>query len=110
MLAAVLLVPNYLGSVQGYLPLQTGPVMLWVGLPQCICGLFAIYLLKYIDARLILTAGFTLIAIACLMNAQLSSAWSGANFWLSQLVMAVGLAITFNALVGSIILQVINTG
>ena len=109
-LAAVLVIPNYLGSVQGYLPLQTGPVMLWVALPQCIFGLLAIYLLKYIDARLILTVGFTLIAIACLMNAQLSSAWSGANFWLSQMVMAVGLGLTFNALVGAIILQVINTG
>jgi DHA2 family multidrug resistance protein len=110
MLAAVLLIPNYLGSIKGYLPLQTGPVMLWVGLPQCIFGLFAIYLMKYIDARLILTAGFTLIAIACLMNAQLSSAWSGANFWLSQTVMAIGLALGFNALVGAIILEVINTG
>jgi len=110
MLATIMLLPNYLGSVKGYLPLQTGPVMLWVGMPQCICGLLTIYLLKYIDTRLIMTAGFTLIAIACLMNAQLSSAWSGANFWLSQMVMAVGLAVTFNALVGSVILQVINTG
>ena len=110
MLAAMMLVSNYLGSVQGYLPLQTGPVMLWVGLPQCICGLLAIYLLKYIDARLILTAGFTLAAIACLMNAQLSAAWSGANFWLSQMVMAIGLAFSFNALVGAVILEVINTG
>jgi len=110
MLPAVLLIPNYLGSVKGYLPLQTGPVMLWVGLPQCIFGLLAIYLLKYIDARLILTAGFTLIAISCLMNAQLSSAWTGANFWLSQMVMAIGLALGFNGVVGAIILQVINTG
>ena len=68
------------------------------------------YLLKYIDARLILTAGFTLVAIACLMNAQLSSAWSGANFWLSQAVMAVGLALAFNSMVGAIVLEVINTG
>jgi DHA2 family multidrug resistance protein len=110
MLATLLLIPNYLGSVQGYLPLQTGPVMLWVGLPQVVFGLLAIYLLKYIDARLILTAGFTLIAIACLMNAQLSSAWSGANFWLSQTVMAIGLALGFNAVVGAIVLEVINTG
>jgi len=110
MLAAVLLIPSYLGSVKGYLPLQTGPVMLWVGLPQFIFGLLAVYLLKYIDARLILTAGFTLIAIACLMNAQLSSAWSGANFWLSQTVMAIGLALSVNGVVGAIILEVINTG
>ena len=110
MLASLLLVPNYLGSIKGYLPLQTGPVMLWVGLPQVVFGLLAIYLLKYIDARLILTTGFTLVAIACLMNAQLSSAWSGANFWRSQTVMAIGLGLGINALLGSVILQLINTG
>jgi len=110
MLAPLFLLPNYLGSIKGYLPLQTGPVMLWAGLPQFICGLLAIYLLRYIDARLILTAGFTLIAIACLMNAQLSSAWSGANFLPSQVVMSVGLALGFNALVGAIILELVNSG
>jgi len=110
MLASLLLVPNYLGSIKGYLPLQTGPVMLWVGLPQVVFGLLAIYLLKYIDARLILTTGFTLVAIACLMNTQLSSAWSGANFWRSQTLMAIGLALGINALLGAVVLEVINTG
>jgi MFS transporter, DHA2 family, multidrug resistance protein len=110
MLASVFLLPNYLGAVKGYLPLQTGPVMLWAALPQLIFGLLAMYLLRYIDARLILTAGFTLIAIACLMNAQLSSAWSGASFLPSQAVMAVGLALAFNALVGAIILDGVNSG
>src|SRR6202012_3602896 len=33
MLATVVSIPSYLGTVQGYLPLQTGPVMLWVGAP-----------------------------------------------------------------------------
>jgi DHA2 family multidrug resistance protein len=110
MLAALFLLPSYLGSVQGYLPLQTGPVLLWAALPQCILGILAIYLLKYVDARLILTAGFSLIAIACLMNAQLSSAWSGANFLPSQAVMAVGLALGFNGLIGALVLEVINSG
>jgi DHA2 family multidrug resistance protein len=84
--------------------------MLWVGLPQFIFGLLAMYLLRYIDTRLILTAGFTLMTIACLMNAQLSSAWSGANFLPSQAVMSVGIALAFNALVGSVILDVVNSG
>jgi len=110
LLATIFLLPNYLGSVKGYLPLQIGPVMLWAGLPQLMFGLLAMYLLRYIDARLILTAGFTLIAIACLMNAQLSSAWSGANFLRSQAVMSVGLALGFNALVGAIILELVNSG
>ena len=110
MLATVVTIPSYLGSVKGYLPLQTGPVMLWVGLPQCICGLVAMYSLRYIDARLVLTFGFSLVAIACLMNAQLSSAWSGTNFGFSQAVMAIGLAFAFNAMVGAIILEVLNSG
>jgi DHA2 family multidrug resistance protein len=110
MLATVIVIPSYLASVQGYRPLQTGPVLLWVALPQFLLGVLVIYLLKYVDARLILTAGFTLVAIACLMNAHLSSAWSGGNFWLSQAVMAVGLAFAFNAMVGAIILEVVNTG
>ena len=109
-LGTVLVIPSYLGSVKGYLPLQTGPVLLWVALPQILCGLLAMYLLKYVDARLMLAAGFGLVGIACLMDAHLSSAWSGANFAVSQVLMAIGLAFSFNALVGSIVLEVINTG
>jgi MFS transporter, DHA2 family, multidrug resistance protein len=110
MLATVVGIPSYLGSIQGYRPLQTGSVLLWVALPQCVLGLFAIYLLKYIDARLILTLGFGLVALGCFMNAQVTSVWSGENFRLSQAVLAVGLALAFNSMVGSIILEVINTG
>jgi DHA2 family multidrug resistance protein len=110
LLATLFLLPDYLGTVKGYLPLQTGPVMLWAGLPQFIFGLLAMYLLRYIDTRLILTAGFSLIAIACLMNAHLSSAWSGANFLPSQAVMSVGIALAFNAVVGALILECVNSG
>jgi DHA2 family multidrug resistance protein len=110
MLATVVTIPSYLASVKGYLPLQTGPVLFEVALAQALCGVLAVYLLKYIDARLIVTAGFTLVAVACLMNATLSSAWSGANFRPSQAVMAVGLALAFNGMVGAIILEVVNTG
>jgi DHA2 family multidrug resistance protein len=110
MLATVVVLPSYLGNVKGYLPLQTGPVMLWVGLPQCICGLVAMYLVQYIDARIVMTFGFSLVAIACVINGYLSSAWSGANFGLSQAVMAIGLACAFNGMVGAIILEVLNSG
>ena len=109
LLATVLIIPSYLGSVKGYLPLQTGPVLLWVAIPQCLCGILAVYLLQYIDARLILSVGFALVAIGCLMNARLSSAWSGDNFWQSQLVLAIGFALCFNAVVGSIVLSKSST-
>jgi DHA2 family multidrug resistance protein len=110
MLATVVAIPSYLGSIKGYVPLQTGPVLLWVALPQCIFGLLAMYLLKFVDARLILTIGFVLVAISCLMNANLSAAWSGSNFWIPQLVMATGYAFAFNGMVGAILLEVVNTG
>jgi DHA2 family multidrug resistance protein len=110
LLTTVIVIPSYLASVRGFLPLQTGPVLLWVALPQCLCGILAVYLLKYIDARLILTAGFALVGIGCLVNSNLSSAWSGNNFWASQLILAVGFALAFNSLVGAIVLEVINTG
>ena len=110
MLATVVTIPSYLASVQGYRPLQTGRVLLWVAVPQLLLGLLAIYLLKYVDARLILTVGFALVGAACFMNARLSSVWSGDNFWASQMVMAIGLALAFNSMVGAIILEVLNTG
>jgi DHA2 family multidrug resistance protein len=110
MLTTVVAIPSYLGSVKGYLPLQTGPVLLDIALPQAVCGLLAVYLLQYVDARLIVTTGFGLVALACLMNAALSSAWSGDSFLPSQAVLAIGLALAFNGMVGSIILEVINTG
>ena len=68
------------------------------------------YSLKFIDARLVLTFGFALVSIACIIDGHLSSAWSGSNFGLSQAIMAVGLAFAFNGLVGAIILQVVNSG
>jgi MFS transporter, DHA2 family, multidrug resistance protein len=110
MLATVVAIPSFLGSVRGFRPLQEGPVLVWVAVPQFILGIAAMALLRRIDPRLILTAGFSLVAIACLLNARLTAVWAGPDFDLSQAVMAIGLALAFNAMVGSIILEVLNTG
>ena len=67
-------------------------------------------LLRKIDPRIILTAGFSLVAIACLMDARVTAIWAGSNFTMSEAAMAVGLALAFNSMVGSIILEVLNTG
>jgi MFS transporter, DHA2 family, multidrug resistance protein len=48
-------------------------------------------------------------AIACILKAHFS-AWSGSNFIASQIVLAVRLAFACNALVGSILLDLINAG
>jgi MFS transporter, DHA2 family, multidrug resistance protein len=109
-LAVALLVPAFLGAIQEYRPLETGRVLLWVAAPQVIVGLVAAWLMRRIDGRLVLALGFATVAVACLMNTQLTSAWSGDNFWISQLVIAVGLSFTFVGQIGSFIQYVQETG
>jgi DHA2 family multidrug resistance protein len=110
MLATVVSIPSFLGAVRGFLPLQEAPILAWVALPQFILGIAAMALMRRIDPRLILTAGFGLVGISCLLNARVTSVWAGPNFGIPQAVMAVGLALAFNSMVGSIILEVLDTG
>jgi len=110
MLATVVSIPSFLSSVRGFLPLQEAPILAWVALPQFVLGIAAMALMRRIDPRLILTAGFGLVGIACLLDARVTSVWAGSNFGISQAVMAVGLALAFNSMVGSIVLELIDTG
>jgi DHA2 family multidrug resistance protein len=51
-----------------------------------------------------------LVGIACLLDERVTSVWRGPNFGISQAVMAVGLALAFNSMVGSVVLEIIDTG
>jgi MFS transporter, DHA2 family, multidrug resistance protein len=110
MLATVVAIPSFLGSVRGFLPLQEAPILVWVALPQFVLGIAAMALMRRIDPRMILTIGFCLVGIACLLDARISSVWGGPDFGVSQAVMAVGLALAFNSMVGSIVLELLDTG
>jgi DHA2 family multidrug resistance protein len=110
LLSAVVIVPSYLGSVQGYRPEQIGSVLLWLAIPEVLAGFLAVFLLGRIDVRVILGAGFALMGLSCLMNATLSSAWSGTNFRVSQLVLSLGEGLAFNGLVGTLVLDILNSG
>ena len=101
MLAIAFLLPAALGVTQQYRPLETGRVLLWLIAPLVIMGIVAARLMRRFDNRLVLATGFTIVAVACLLNAQLTSAWAGDNFFLTQIVMGFGLAMAFTALVGS---------
>jgi MFS transporter, DHA2 family, multidrug resistance protein len=110
LLGSVLVLPAYLSAIRGYTAEQIGPVLLWLAIPQLLAGLLAVYLLGRIDARVILATGAALIAIGCIMDAGLTSEWAGSNFYTSQLVLATGEGLAFNGLVGSLILDVMNSG
>src|SRR5262245_52819813 len=109
MLAIALLLPAVLGVTQNYRPLETGRVLLWLIPPLVIGGLVAARLMRRFDNRLVFATGFTIVAVACLLNAQLTSAWAGDNFFLTQIVLGGGLGLTFTALVGSIVQNAFDT-
>jgi MFS transporter, DHA2 family, multidrug resistance protein len=110
LLSSVVLVPSYLTAIRGYRPEQVGPVLLWLAIPQLLAGLLAIYLLGRIDSRLILAAGFATIAFAALMDSHITSVWSGSSFDVSQIVLAMGEGFALNGLVGTIVLDLMNSG
>ncbi len=110
MLAIALLLPAVLTVTQNYKPLETGRVLLWLILPLILSGVIAARLMRRFDNRLVFASGFTVVAIACLINAEVTSAWSGGNFLVSQIVIALGLAVAFTALVGSFVQNAFDTG
>ena len=110
MLAIALLLPAVLAITQNYRPLQTGYVLLWLIVPLILSGVIAARLMRRFDNRLAFASGFTVVAIACLINAQLTGAWSGNNFLISQIVIGLGLALSFTALVGSFVQNAFDTG
>ncbi len=103
LLGIAFLLPAVLAVTQQYRPVQTGRVLLWLIAPVIIMGYVAARLMRRFDNRLVLATGFAIIAIACLLNARVTSAWAGDNFFSTQIVMGLGLGIAFTALVGSII-------
>jgi DHA2 family multidrug resistance protein len=110
MLAIALLLPAVLAVTQNYRPLQTGRVLLWLIVPLILSGNIAARLMRRFDNRLVFASGFTVVAIACLINAQLTSAWAGDNFLMGQIVIGFGLAVTFTALVGSFVQNAFDSG
>jgi MFS transporter, DHA2 family, multidrug resistance protein len=110
MLSIAFLIPALLGTIQGYRPLETGRVMLWLVVPLILAGLISVQLLRRFDNRLVLASGFAVIAVVCLLNAGLTSAWADANFFVPQIVMGCGLALSFTGLVALLVQNAIDAG
>ena len=88
-LATVVLVPGFLGTIQGYRPLETGHALAWVALPMFAVVWLVAVLIVYTNSRLILTLGLTIAAVACWMCAHVDSSWAGNSFQIVELALAV---------------------
>jgi MFS transporter, DHA2 family, multidrug resistance protein len=97
--ATAYVLPDYLTRIQGLRALQIGDVLNWIALPQFLLVPLVVLALRRIDARLLLTIGFALIAIGSWMDTGLTHDWAGGDFLPSQIVEAVGLAIGITSLI-----------
>ena len=110
LLATIVLIPQSL-SVHGFEASQIGPALVWTAAAQILIAFVAaLLLLRDFDSRLLMAIGFTCIAIACYMNAGLTSAWSAANYYRTELLMGVGQSFAFIGLVSTIILHALFFG
>jgi len=110
LLAIAFLLPGFLGVAQHYRPLETGAVLIWLIGPLILMGIVAARLMRRFDNRLVLASGFTVVAAGALLNAQLTSAWAGDNFFISQIIIGLGLALAFTGLVGSLVQNAFESG
>ena len=89
----VYILPQYLGQVQRYNAEQIGNVLAWTGLPQLLLIPLVPVLMKRFDARYIGFLGISIFAISCFMNITLSADNAGDQFWIPNIVRAIGQAL-----------------
>src|SRR5262249_59085710 len=97
--ATAFVIPDYLARIQGLRALQIGDVLNWIALPQFLLIPLVALALRRIDARLLLSIGFALIAVGSWMDTELTHDWASGDFLPAQIVEAVGLAIGITSLV-----------
>jgi DHA2 family multidrug resistance protein len=83
------IVPVYLARIQGYNAQQIGGVLIWIGLPQLLILPLIPMVMKYIDPRRLVTAGYALFILGSLLAVELSGDFSGPQFIWSSLVRAI---------------------
>ncbi len=86
----VYLLPLYLGQIKDYSPLQIGEVIMWSGLPQLFLIPLVPKLMQRIDVRFVAAIGFTLFAVSCFMNSNMTHDTAIQELRWSQLVRALG--------------------
>ena len=71
-LAALVLVPGFLNTIQAYRPLETGHALAWVAVPMLGMVWLVAWLAIYTNSRLTLALGLTLVAVASWICSRVS--------------------------------------
>jgi DHA2 family multidrug resistance protein len=91
---SIYLLPTYLSEVQGYDAEQTGFVLAWAGVPQLFIIPLVPVLQRYFDQRAIVCVGLVIFGASCFLNIHLSFNDGGEQFRNTNIVRAVGQAIS----------------
>ena len=86
---SIYLVPLYLAQVHDYNALQIGLVLMWVGFPQLPLFPLIPKMIKKIDPRYLVFAGFSGIAISMTMNTNMTILYGGVSLIPALLVRAM---------------------
>ncbi|HKF55829.1 MAG TPA: MFS transporter, partial [Blastocatellia bacterium] len=109
-LSTIVLVPGFLGNIQHYRPNDIGKALAWVALPMFAVVWLVAMMVVHTNSRLILTAGLTIVAVACWIYSHLDPSWAGNSFEIIELLLAAGFACSYIGLVSSIVLEALDAG
>jgi len=88
-------IPQFLSLVAGYNALQAGKIVLISGIPSLLMMPFTPLMIRYLDIRVAVLLGLTIMALSCGIDTALSAASTGSDFVDSQLLRGVGTIMAF---------------
>jgi MFS transporter, DHA2 family, multidrug resistance protein len=98
MFGSVFLIPVYLQNILGYTALQSGMVLLPVGLIQAVTGPLAGYFSDKVNPKIPIVAGIVLFTLSFLLNAQLSIFSEHAQIMLPMYLRGLAMGMLFSPL------------
>lgn len=105
MLTNSLFIPSFLSSIGGLKPHQIGEVTNIAFIAYLLFSPIAIWLAKYIDARLLMTIGVALIGYGCILGMQVDYQWRIVEFIPLMIVQSVGECLVLIGLISSFVVN-----
>ncbi len=98
MFGSVFLIPLYLQNILGYTALQSGMVLLPVGMIQAASGPLAGYLSDKVNPKIPLVGGIILFTVSFLLNTQVSATSGHAQIMLPMYMRGLAMGVLFSPL------------
>jgi len=88
-------IPQFLAAIANYNALQSGKIVLISGIPSLIMMPFTPILIRHLDIRIAVGAGFLIMAASCGLDTDLTAQSTGSAFVYSQVLRGVGTILGF---------------